>query len=233
MPRFGEHEDLTGKRFGRLTVIGLSMVNTVKSKKRNRRYYVWSCKCDCGNTCEIRAESLKSGHTTSCGCYKDEARKLGNHRTHGLSKTRLYRLYTGIKTRCYNESDKHYHSYGGRGIRMCDEWRNSFKTFYDWAVEHGYDEHADNGMCSIDRIDVDGDYCPENCRFISMSEQQYNKTTNHMVEYKGELMPVSKAAKLDGISEKTVFSRIYRGQEPFKDQRKVRRTVDHFKRKDV
>lgn len=116
---------------------------------------------------------------------------------------------------------------------MCDEWRGSFKTFYDWAVEHGYDEHAGNGMCSIDRIDVDGDYCPENCRFISMREQQYNKTTNHMVEYKGELMPVSKAAKLDGISEKTVFSRIYRGKEPFKDQRKVRRTVDHFKRKDV
>lgn len=109
---------------------------------------------------------------------------------------------------------------------MCDEWRDDFRSFYEWATTHGYDPKSESGRCSIDRIDVDGDYCPENCRFISMSEQQYNKTTNHMIEYKGELMPVSKAAKLEGISEKTVFSRIYRGQEPFKDIRKIRRASD-------
>ena len=229
MPKLGEYEDLTGRRFGKLTVTGLARVDLVKSKKKNRRYYIWSCKCDCGNTCDVRSESLKSGHTTSCGCYEVEARNLGNHKTHGLSKTRLYRIYTGIKTRCYNEHDSHYSSYGGRGIRMCDEWRDDFKAFYDWALEHGYGQEAETERFSIDRIDVDGDYCPENCRFISMSEQQYNKTTNHMIEYKGEIMQVSKEAKLEGISEKTVFSRIYRGQEPFKDIRKVRRASDPSK----
>lgn len=223
MPRKGERKDLTGMRFGRLLVESEADPITVFSGGRERKYYRWTCVCICGNTRVVRSQELLSGKTVSCGCFAMESRST-SHRTHGLSKTRLYRVYTGMKTRCYNEHDAHYRSYGGRGIRICDEWLRDFKSFYDWAMSNGYDPDAKTGACSIDRIDVDGDYSPENCRFITMDEQSYNKTDNHLINYKGEMVPISKVAKLEGISEKTIFSRIYRGQDPLKDIRKTRRS---------
>lgn len=223
MPRKCERKDLTGMRFGRLVVESEAEPVTTVSANRTRTYYRWNCVCDCGKKCVVKSQELLAGKTVSCGCYAAESR-LTAHRTHGLSKTRLYRVYTGMKTRCYNQNDAHYQSYGGRGIRICAEWLEDFRSFYDWAMSNGYDPDSKPGTCSIDRIDVDGDYSPGNCRFIAMDEQAYNKTDNHLIEYKGETMPVSKAARLEGISEKTIFSRLYRGQDPFKDIRKTRRS---------
>lgn len=223
MPKRGERKDLTGMRFGRLLVESEAAPVTVFSGARIHRYYRWNCTCDCGNSCIVKSQELLAGKTVSCGCFANEKR-LANRKTHGLSKTRLYRVYTGMKTRCYNKRDPHYHSYGGRGIRICDEWLHDFKSFYDWALSNGYDPDASPGACSIDRIDVDGDYSPDNCRFITMSEQAYNKTDSHLIYYKGEMVPISKVAKLEGISEKTIFSRVYRGQDPLKDIRKTRRS---------
>lgn len=223
MPKKGDRRNLNGMRFGRLFVESEADPIIVNNEKRSRKYYRWNCICDCGNICIVKSCDLLAGKVSSCGCLEKDARHT-NHRTHGLSKTRLYHIYTGIKTRCYNENDSHYHSYGGRGIKMCDEWLNDFKAFYDWAMENGYDPNAETGSCTIDRIDVDGDYSPCNCRFVSMLEQSYNKTTNRLIEYDGEMMPVSKVANLVGVSEKTIFSRIYRKQDPLKDIRKTRRT---------
>lgn len=153
--------DLTGQRFGRLVVIRrMPSVN-----KRTK----WLCVCDCGN--EIIAESynLKTGHTTSCGCFQREATAEANQ-THGMRKTRLYRIWVCMKNRCYAKSYHAFKHYGGRGIKVCAEWRNSFETFRDWALSNGY---ADN--LTIDRVDTNGDYCPANCRWATMAEQNQNK----------------------------------------------------------
>ena len=150
------YEDLTGMRFGRLIAI--------KYVGKSR----WLCKCDCGGTKVTRASSLKSGYTKSCGC-------IGGHTTHGLSHTRLYQTWCNMKSRCYREGSTHYAHYGGRGIKMCDEWKNDFKAFYDWAMANGYDPKARGHELTIDRIDVDGDYTPDNCRWTDASTQCRNR----------------------------------------------------------
>lgn len=144
--------DLTGKKFGRLTVIERS-----ESK--------WLCKCDCGNTKLVNGGHLVSGDTKSCGCLRNEQRIK-----HGMRNTRLYSVWHGMKERCYNTKHKHFKDYGGRGITICDKWKNDFNAFAQWALSHGY---ADN--LTIDRIDVNGNYEPSNCRFITNAEQQKNK----------------------------------------------------------
>lgn len=157
--------DLTGKRFGRLTVI-------CREESKNNRT-MWICKCDCGN--EIIAESynIKTGHTVSCGCFQRERTSAANM-THGKRKTRIYRIWVCMKNRCYQETYHAFKHYGGRGITVCDEWRNSFESFYKWAISSGYEDNL-----SIDRIDVNGNYCHENCRFVTMAEQNKNKRTEN------------------------------------------------------
>ena len=153
--------DLTGQRFGRLTVV---------SRAENRGNQTrWLCKCDCGNEKIIAGNALKSGVTLSCGCYhKEVTGKI--RRTHGGTGTRLHSIWQNMKARCYRESAREYENYGGRGITICDEWRNDYKAFHDWAVENGY---ADN--LTIDRKNVNGNYEPSNCRWITNEEQQRNK----------------------------------------------------------
>ena len=160
-------DDLTGRRFGRLTVV-------CRSERTSRGGAIWECMCDCGRTKHVYANHLKSGATQSCGCLNREVTKA-IRQTHCESGTRLYRLWAGIKTRCYTPSNTSYARYGGRGIGMCDEWRNSFEAFRDWAVASGYDQSAKRGVCTIDRIDVNGDYEPGNCRWTSASEQSKNQ----------------------------------------------------------
>ena len=147
------HSNLIGQKFGVLTpyeyVIG--------SK--------WKCHCDCGNETVVLTASLTSGKTKSCGC-----RKYGNHKKHLLRNTRLYRIWANMKTRCFNHNDPHFERWGARGIIICDEWKNDFKAFYDWSMSHGY---ADD--LTIDRIDNDGNYCPENCRWVTVKVQNNNK----------------------------------------------------------
>ena len=154
--------DLTGQRFGRLTVekrAGTSQNGNV----------LWACKCDCGNITVVKGYSLKNSITRSCGCLIAESTKDRNT-THGLRKTRLYRIWANMKDRCLNSNAPGYLYYGGRGITICDEWKNDFLQFYDWAMANGY---ADD--LSIDRIDNDKGYNPDNCRWATHSEQMRNR----------------------------------------------------------
>lgn len=177
--------DLTGKRFGRLTVVG-------RSEGKGHSSVLWVCACDCGNTVIVDWSRLNSGHTKSCGCYRNELtskRKPGQK--HGMSGTRIYRIWAGMKSRCDDECKSKY--YKDKGISVCKEWE-TFEPFYEWAVSNGY---ADN--LTIDRIDNSGNYCPENCRWATPKEQARNRTNNRIVEVNGKSMPLSEASEITGI----------------------------------
>ena len=163
--------DHTGERFGRLTV--LRRADDYISPN-GKHHVMWLCLCDCGNTKSVDVVQLVSGKTKSCGCLHSDI--VSNQKTiHGGCKDRLYKVYHNMKNRCYNENSDDYKYYGGRGITICDEWLDSYLAFKDWALSHGYDESAHRGECTIDRINVDGNYCPDNCRWVDMATQSRNR----------------------------------------------------------
>lgn len=182
--------DLKGERFGRLLVIEESDPIIYESGHKER---MWRCKCDCGNETVVRHGCLQRGHTTSCGCYHKE--KFGDiNRTHNLSyKSSLYNVWKNMKDRCYRKKCKSYKNYGARGITVCDEWKNDYKKFYDWAIENGYNEEkteAGLNVLTIDRIDVNGNYEPRNCRFVTNSEQAKNKRKTIGKEERFKICPI-------------------------------------------
>lgn len=193
--------DLTGKRFGRLVVL------CRKGSQRGR--VTWKCQCDCGNIAIVQGRHLVSGLTQSCGCLFRE-RASESNKKHGLSKSRIYGVLESMKTRCYNPDSKNYKHYGGRGIKICPEWLgdNGSENFIKWAYENGYDENAKHGKCTIERIDVNGDYEPSNCRWASMKEQSYNKRNNVILEYKGERLTLKEASEKYGINPHLIYSRL-------------------------
>lgn len=160
--------NLIGNRYGRLTVVALS-----EHKINNRVAYI--CKCNCGNTVIVKSVNLTRTKkpTRSCGCLKRDLDKTRGIK-HNLTNSRIYKIWATIKRRCKDKNNKYY---GGRGIKMCEEWQNEPLKFIEWAYNNGYDENAKRGECTIDRIDVNGDYEPNNCRWVSMSIQNKNKRT--------------------------------------------------------
>jgi hypothetical protein len=164
--------DETGNRYGRLTVV-------CRAGSTKRHMARWLCQCDCGGVSIVRGADLRNGNTKSCGCLEQETRVRNGYQrmrpTHGMSSSRLYGVWESMKTRCTNPTYPHYKDYGGRGIAVCNEWSSDFQTFATWALSNGYDESAPKGKCTLDRIDPDGNYCPENCRFADTEVQQNNR----------------------------------------------------------
>ena len=196
-------KDMTGMRFGKLTVVERVGSDVYKN-------ITWKCHCDCGTDIVIPGTYLRSGDTRSCGCLRRELAKE-KMSTHGESKSRLYRVWAGIKTRCYNPNSDNYKYYGANGVIMCDEWKNSFEAFKDWSIRNGYDENADAQECTIDRIKNDKPYSPENCRWINHFGQCNNQRSNRVFEYNGEIHTMAEWARILSINYSTLRARIRRG----------------------
>ena len=168
--------DITGQRFGRLIALR-------PTSRRELGKVVWLCQCDCGNTTFKTSNALKTGNVRSCGCLYKETR-MGKLK-HGMTGSRIYRIWKGMHNRCNNENGADFANYGGRGIRVCNEWsgEDGFKNFHDWSMKHGYVDYL-----TIDRIDVDGDYTPNNCRWTTQHEQTRNKRNTINITAHGKTM---------------------------------------------
>jgi hypothetical protein len=191
--------DLTGKKFGRLAVIQKENSEKGKSVK-------WLCQCECGNFVSVQGGSLKAGKTKSCGCYNREvATKLCKERsTHNLSRTPFYIAWLNMKARCENTNKKEYKHYGGRGIKVCDKWKN-FEIFY----EDMYSSYK-RGL-TLDRIDVNGNYCKENCRWITIQEQSNNKRSNIMFTIEEHTDNLKNLCTIYNINYYTAYGRLLKG----------------------
>ena len=203
--------DLTGMKFGRLTVL-----KRVENNKHGQA--CWLCKCSCGNEIVVVGGSLKSGLTQSCGCLQREFMRNINL-SHGMSHTKIYKKWKGMMARCYNPKHKNFGDYGGRGIRVCERW-HVFDNFYEDVSQM---EHFGEKGYSLERENNDKDYCPENCHWASAKEQCRNRRSNITVEYNGKKMCLMEAAEKSGISYRCLYNRYHRdgkrGAELFKPAR--------------
>lgn len=195
-------KDISGQRYGRLTAMYLSKIDENGAS-------VWRCVCDCGNEVDVTVSRLTTGNTRSCGCLHKERVSEGAkiaHTKHGKHGSRLYFVWKNMKGRCNNSNRKDYYRYGGRGIAVCAEWSDNYDMFYEWAMKNGY---ADD--LTLDRIDVDKDYCPENCRWTNMKNQCNNTSRNRMLTYKGRTQTVAQWASEMNINYYTLWNRVKRG----------------------
>jgi len=195
----GKFIDLTGKQFGRLTV--LEKVNKPTSKRIH-----WKCQCECGKIVFPETGQLNDGRCKSCGCLREEMKT--QRITHGDTRVghhgKLYNVWSSMKGRCYIPSNTSYNRYGALGIKVCEEWKGSYETFKDWALKNGYKEGV-----SIDRIDSKGDYTPSNCRWVTTLVQANNKKNNVFLTYNGITKTLSMWAREKGLSLSTLRARLY------------------------
>lgn len=185
--------NLVGMKFGRLTVVSLS------SDRGNGKKPVtkWNCVCECGNKVVVTTNALKTGHTVSCGC-----KKIKHHRA---NKERLYQTWCNMRNRCRNKNRPDWKRYGGKGITICPEW-DDYAVFREWALSNGYNDNL-----TIDRIDSNGNYCPENCRWVDYKVQANNISRNHIIEYQGEKKTMAEWADYFGLSYSAMQHRVERG----------------------
>ena len=192
--------DLKGQKFGRLTVL---------ERDGNKGHEpTWKCVCECGNFTTVIGAELRKGNTTSCGCYAKEVTskrmkgKAPHNKRHNMTKTRIYKTWSAMKRRCHNPHDTSYYRYGGKGIEICDEW-NNFDNFYAWAISNGYSDNL-----TIDRIDNQKGYQPDNCRWATQKVQANNKTNNHKVCYKDKYYTIAQLSDMFNIPYKKLWKRI-------------------------
>ena len=193
--------DLQYKVFGKLTVLKRGE-NRVEPSGKTKVY--WLCRCECGTEKEFEGSSLRQGTSRSCGCVGKERIKNFNL-SHNMSKSKEYRAWQKMKERCYNPNIERYPVYGGRGIKVCDRWLESFDNFYEDMGPRPSSKH------SIDRIDVNGDYEPGNCRWVTMQEQHYNKRNTLYVEYKNENKSLSELCKIYNLNYKSTWKNYKKG----------------------
>lgn len=200
-----KYKNLSGRRFGRLLVIE-RMQNNKHGKSQ------WRCRCDCGNEVVVVAGNLLSGNTTSCGCYRSElvAKKNKLSTIHGESNTRIYQIWVNMRRRCNNPKCDAYPLYGGRGITVCDTWSKDFVAFQDWALSHGYQEDL-----TIDRIDNNKGYSPENCRWATVKEQNNNRSSNVFCVIDGMRKTLSQWAEYIGLPKHEIYERWRRGDQGY------------------
>lgn len=189
-----------GEKFNRLTV---REVYLHKTETYSKTYAL--CDCDCGGEARVSISSLRRGKIKSCGCLQRETASA-KFKKHGDSQSPLYRKWASIKTRCYNPSTKDYPNYGARGIKVCDEWLDSFPAFRDWCLENGWKR----GL-QLDRKDNDGDYSPDNCHFVTVTQNQRNKRTSRYLDHKGKRLTVAGWAEELGIAHSVLYARLHRG----------------------
>ena len=195
-------KDLLNQKFGLLTVV--APAESVGGCA------MWACRCDCGNEIVCRAHNLLSGNTKSCGCTRSK-RPCSKYSTqNGLSRSRQYIIWSNMKRRCYCETDKYYEVYGGKGITICDEWKDNFLSFYEWSLKTGF---ADG--LTIDRIDNSKGYSPDNCRWVSIETQANNRTNNHIVSYHGQSDTLVNMCRELNVNPKTIYGRMKHNRRSF------------------
>lgn len=190
--------DITGKTFGRLTVIKRA------PDKGGRGQTYWTCECGCHEhtIIDVRSSHLRNGLIQSCGCLRKE-KTINRTETHGMTRTRLYRIWSNMKSRCYNENVPCFTRYGAEGKFVCSEWADSFESFRDWSLTHGYRDDL-----TIERIDGNKGYTPDNCKWATLEEQANNKRNNHIVEVDGNKMTLAQFARKYGLKYKRVEKQI-------------------------
>lgn len=191
--------DRTGQKFGRLTVL-----ERVENNKFNQ--VQWKCKCDCGKEVIVKSYFLTTNQTKSCGCLKKEQDYINiAKKTHNMSNTRLYNIWRHMKSRCANPNNKRHKFYFDKGITVCEEWKNDFMNFYKWAMKNGYKENL-----TIDRINNDGNYEPNNCRWATIKEQNNNQSNNIKIKYGNKIYTLNELSKKYNIKKNTLYLRIKR-----------------------
>ena len=208
-------EDYINKTYGYWTII-----SSAKSKSRKKSFL---CRCKCGNERVVNLDTLLLGKSQSCGCFHREMMK-NKLTTHGQTGNRIMTIYFDIKNRCYCENNNRFKDYGARGIKMCEEWKNNSSLFVEWAFANGYSDEL-----SIDRIDVDGNYCPENCRWITIKEQSQNKRNSIKFTFFGITKNLKQWCECINEDYAKMYARHYRKKEVFKENeiKKIREYIEN------